>query len=1085
MLDSERLNQLAQAFSVEFQTSTELQSHVLDHQRRSQRAKELLNLEHIPVLSEDELRSLFLDTDAYDFWRNKDRYFNKRLEKTGLQGYRTALLKLVSHAEKGLTPEDLAEALSVHGLGPLLVSELLAYRFPDTYYTFSESWMLDTFRALGADVKASAERGRQSIPYLYFAVGPLINQTHQALQEVMEIPVDNLVADIFLWWLKDSGLVAESDVQQLARVLREARRNAQSRKITGDFLRQIETALSAEIGEIETDVGLRARSDDRSKGYQYLDRAYFYLPGNPSRAGSERLRLWALLLPGKLWWGFAHWGSMEQAKRVQQAFHSLGLVQEDEQPVIAKGAVGSPPSWQGGVHFSLGEEMTAEEVSEQPDLDTLAEQIANNLGEMYQRISPQVGNLREAIDASTKNTWLLQAVPAQYDLEKALKQYRYDDWRFSRYQQEVQIGDRLIFWKAGERRGIYGLGNVVSDLHQRPNGEMAVDVEYTGRLQEPLLYETLQDHPLLSQMYVMRQTQGSNFRTSTEEWLALEPLLGEIIPTNPDGLDMRPASLKDRPMLALIAESLAGAGLHFTPWQIATFFTALQTKGFVILSGISGTGKTKLAQHFAELLPQPTKVALVGALSQPFDESNPRLKNEFANDWSYPIRADVIRDLQTPLRLYLYHDGEIQYVYNVADYRTQAGDVGIISPWPEITAPQDREHTHEVGKPNKKFNTWFRVSGFEKLHHPLKLSDLNILYDYQGVPSALINAFIPIEDPNKSSNNTLFISVRPDWRDGKSLLGYYNPLTGSYVWTDFLRFLLRARQDYTQNRTTASAWFVILDEMNLARVEYYFSDLLSVLESGRDEAGWTREPLRLEYPDSAKGDLPESEIHLPPNLYIIGTVNVDETTHAFSPKVLDRAFTLELTEADFGQYNLEVLNLSDELSIEERQALLQVFSNQRRFAVIDKSVIASYLQSHPEVRQQLQRLNYLLRPYDLHFGYRVFDEIIAFLDAAESSQVFAEFDDQESSFDAAVLMKVLPKFHGSRGKLEEPLKRLLAWCLDPEAPQHEIIQDTVNESNADQVRTALGDLPYQFKHTAERAVRMLWALHTSGFAAFG
>ena len=76
--------------------------------------------------------------------------------------------------------------------------------------------------------------------------------------------------------------------------------------------------------------------------------------------------------------------------------------------------------------------------------------------------------------------------------------------------------------------------------------------------------------------------------------------------------------------------------------------------------------------------------------------------------------------------------------------------------------------------------------------------------------------------------------------------------------------------------------------MNLARVEYHFSDLLSVLESGRDAQGWTQEGIEA-----------DESLKLPPNLYFIGTVDADETTYAFSPKVLDRAFTLELGDVDF------------------------------------------------------------------------------------------------------------------------------------------------------------------------------------------
>ena len=252
--------------------------------------------------------------------------------------------------------------------------------------------------------------------------------------------------------------------------------------------------------------------------------------------------------------------------------------------------------------------------------------------------------------------------------------------------------------------------------------------------------------------------------------------------------------------------------MYFTPWQVATFYTALQIKGFVILSGISGTGKTRLAQAFAGMLPQPAEGA-----------------------------------------------------------------------------------------------------------------------------------------------NHLFVTVRPDWRDSKSLLGYYNPLTGAYEWTPFLRFLLRAVQSYEAR--DGLAWFVILDEMNLAHVEYYFADLLSVLESGRDEDGWTREPLRLGYPDEAEGNLPPPELKLPPNLYIVGTVNVDETTHAFSPKVLDRAFTLELTDVDFSAYPVAPASTRPDLSDEERRTILKAFTRAGVFAQIDKQIVASHVIAHPEVRSRLQSLN--------------------------------------------------------------------------------------------------------------------------------
>jgi 5-methylcytosine-specific restriction endonuclease McrBC GTP-binding regulatory subunit McrB len=334
--------------------------------------------------------------------------------------------------------------------------------------------------------------------------------------------------------------------------------------------------------------------------------------------------------------------------------------------------------------------------------------------------------------------------------------------------------------------------------------------------------------------------------------------------------------------------------------------------------------------------------------------------------------------------------------------------------------------------------------------------------------------------------NALFLSVRPDWRDSKSLLGYFNPLTGFYESPPFLRFLMRAIESY--RAADGLAWFVILDEMNLAHVEYYFADLLSVLESGRDEQGWTREAVRIGYPDDADGDVPPREIQLPPNLYVVGTVNMDETTHAFSPKVLDRAFTIELTEVDFSDYPVTPDELDGpRLDPAARVALLNAFTDDGRFPRIDKASIARHVDAHPELRQRLQLLNERLRPFGFHFGYRVFDEIVAFCDAADRNQTFTDLGGSDAAFDAAVLMKVLPKFHGSRARLESPLRAVLGWCVDPEQPDDASIDAALKAADADAITAELKELDDRCRcpRTFDRARRMLWTLQTDGFAAFG
>jgi len=393
--------------------------------------------------------------------------------------------------------------------------------------------------------------------------------------------------------------------------------------------------------------------------------------------------------------------------------------------------------------------------------------------------------------------------------------------------------------------------------------------------------------------------------------------------------------------------------LYFSKLQIASFYTALQTKGFVILSGISGSGKTKLAQKFTEMLPQP-----------------------------------------------------------------------------------------------------------------------------QG----------------ENTSNCLFISVRPDWRDSKSLLGYYNPLTRNYEWTPFLEFIVKARADFDQGGK--QAWFVILDEMNLARVEYYFADLLSVLESGRidgddpdrveeddqdDVEGDTNEPLRFQYAEGAVSRLPDPEIRLPSNLYFIGTVNVDETTQAFSPKVLDRAFSLEFVDVDLKTYGASLeMEQGPRMPIDPKVTndLHAAFTRDHNFAQIEKDEIAEFVKTHPVFIDRLQALNQGLRPYNLHFGYRVFDEIMMFLNNAEQNH-FESCLDPAVAFDQAVLMKVLPKFHGSRGKLEKPLGAVLGWCATPGADPawlNGYLTDPTKE-----IKSAEWRCP----DTARRILRMFQDLNSTGFASFG
>jgi 5-methylcytosine-specific restriction endonuclease McrBC GTP-binding regulatory subunit McrB len=213
---------------------------------------------------------------------------------------------------------------------------------------------------------------------------------------------------------------------------------------------------------------------------------------------------------------------------------------------------------------------------------------------------------------------------------------------------------------------------------------------------------------------------------------------------------------------------------------------------------------------------------------------------------------------------------------------------------------------------------------------------------------------------------------------------------------------------------------VVLDEMNLARAEHYFADLLSVLESGRDKDGLTREPIRFDYDLRASGELPPSELFLPPNLYFIGTLNDDETTHSLSPKVLDRAFVMPSPSVDFTNYN--PLTETDKPSV--NRDLLHQFSRAQQFVRDLKPLVAAELQIETRWRDDLQTLNTLLTDEGLGFGFRVFDETVAFVHLARENGLLSV----EEAFEIAVEAKVLPKLSGAQIQVERALENMKSWA---------------------------------------------------------
>ena len=323
-----------------------------------------------------------------------------------------------------------------------------------------------------------------------------------------------------------------------------------------------------------------------------------------------------------------------------------------------------------------------------------------------------------------------------------------------------------------------------------------------------------------------------------------------------------------------------------------------------------------------------------------------------------------------------------------------------------------------------------------------------------------------------SPGNYCLIEVKPNWHDSTELLGYESKINGAhYVLTPFVRFLVKAML-YPE-----VPFFVCLDEMNLAPVEQYFAEFLSVLES-RTKVGdrIVSEPLVkaeifskysdlsdklfskseeathydnvLETSDTAFHYGKEAEVYdslkeyglrIPENVVVIGTVNMDETTHQFSRKVIDRAMTIEMNLPE-GNPFMDFYNNASQLVYRENptSASLYLSTEVKASDVIDALAAANAEQTEwlkGAVATFLSGLNTALDDTPFKVAYRVQNELLLYF-----YQLWREDNDADweklldLSCDQILMMKVLPRIEGDEELLEKPLERLASFCTAyPEA----------------------------------------------------
>lgn len=307
------------------------------------------------------------------------------------------------------------------------------------------------------------------------------------------------------------------------------------------------------------------------------------------------------------------------------------------------------------------------------------------------------------------------------------------------------------------------------------------------------------------------------------------------------------------------------------------------------------------------------------------------------------------------------------------------------------------------------------------------------------------------------------VPVRPDWSDSSDLFGHVD-LNGKFNEGIILPFVKKAELN------PGKPYFLCLDEMNLARVEYYLSDVLSVIET-REKSSDGRIITDALVPTETFGtDVRAKEeysvVRLPENLYIVGTVNMDETTFPFSRKVLDRANTIEFSYVDM------IPDFADKASDGKKQTLANEFLKTRYLVLTrDCADDAGYV---TEVCEKLQTINEILKEADAHVGYRVRDEIAFYMLNNRKDGLLSE----DEAFDNEIMQKILPRIHGGSSAVKNILQKLFKQLAGDYSGYAE------DQATCEQMKAYLESKGTAYPKSAEKITYMIRRYEEDGFTSY-
>ena len=382
---------------------------------------------------------------------------------------------------------------------------------------------------------------------------------------------------------------------------------------------------------------------------------------------------------------------------------------------------------------------------------------------------------------------------------------------------------------------------------------------------------------------------------------------------------------------------------------------------------------------------------------------------------------------------------EINLGESISNKAERYKDSNIISKYySKETLPSDDVIKSELSRLLDVYEKWQLNSDFNDTSDSKVDRQMNIIrlpkpfLILAGISGTGKTRFVRQQAELTGKNNYCLVSVRPDWHEPSDLLGYISHLGSKpkYITTDVLRFIVQAWKhiadsgfDLKTGKVTEKQlneiqpYWLCLDEMNLAPVEQYFADYLSILET-RQWSGevYQCDPLLkssvleniqpadfgLDEGDILWGHFKENGISIPFNLIVAGTVNMDETTHGFSRKVLDRALSFDFNEFYPNDFNAYFLSHA-----QNKTFTYPIYSDASLSLNFDSNFVK-------ESCEFLSEVNNVLKNSPFELAYRALNELLLAVKCINPQNEI----ELQSIWDDFLMMKVLPRIEGDSEKLD-------------------------------------------------------------------